>query len=337
MKSVALVVPVFNVESYLRECLESITAQTYKNFVAYAINDGSTDNSGKILDEFSRIDNRIRVIHQKNGGVSCARNTALDAIERDGSFDYVGFVDSDDILLPSFIETCIKHMRITNSQYSVCGRANFDKKGIKKKSVHLALTTITRDGIYEHYFRKRSCGHNFEDPTVGFSLFNRIFSTNVIKGIRFDHALRAAEDIKYLLTVFPNIETGIIIPDILYLRRMRYSSITNSIDVLNFDWIVGKHFLSQPNTLSFKARLGLERFLINTWWSCVAKTYQCNPNKTNLEQIKEMHSELAYIIKIRNYNFHKKNILFSLGNTFLQFYFNYLRPKKNNHTDSFYK
>ena len=68
MKRVALVVPVFNVEHYLRECLDSILSQTYKNFVAFFINDGSTDHSGDILDEYKNKDNRICVIHQGNEG-----------------------------------------------------------------------------------------------------------------------------------------------------------------------------------------------------------------------------------------------------------------------------
>ena len=95
---IAIITPVYNTARYLRECLDSILSQTYKNFAVFTIDDGSTDDSGQILDEYAAKDCRIITIHKKNGGVSSARNTALDAIENDGSFDYITFVDSDDVV-----------------------------------------------------------------------------------------------------------------------------------------------------------------------------------------------------------------------------------------------
>ena len=90
---VAIIVPVYNVALYLRECLDSILTQTYTNFTVFAVDDGSTDESGAILDEYAVKDPRFIVIRQKNGGLSAARNAALDRIERDGTFEYVAFVD----------------------------------------------------------------------------------------------------------------------------------------------------------------------------------------------------------------------------------------------------
>ena len=77
---VAVVLPVYNTARYLRECLDSILAQSYKNFVVFAVDDGSTDTSGQILNEYTAKDQRIVTFHKKNGGVSSARNVALDAI-----------------------------------------------------------------------------------------------------------------------------------------------------------------------------------------------------------------------------------------------------------------
>ena len=84
---IAIIVPVYNVALYLRECLDSILTQTYTNFTVFAVDDGSTD-------EYAVKDPRFIVIRQKNGGLSAARNAALDRIERDGTFEYVAFVDS---------------------------------------------------------------------------------------------------------------------------------------------------------------------------------------------------------------------------------------------------
>ena len=75
---IGVIVPVYNTEKYIRKCLDSIIAQTYTNWEAILVNDGSTDNSGKICDEYAAKDNRFKVIHQENGGVSVARQTGLD-------------------------------------------------------------------------------------------------------------------------------------------------------------------------------------------------------------------------------------------------------------------
>ena len=94
MKTVSVVIPVYNVEKYLPECLDSVIDQTYKNLQIIIVDDGSTDSSGKICDEYAEKDNRIIVVHQKNAGAGAAKNTALKIA--DGK--YLAFVDSDDFL-----------------------------------------------------------------------------------------------------------------------------------------------------------------------------------------------------------------------------------------------
>ena len=92
---VSVVVPVYNVEPYLHRCVDSILTQTYQNLEVILVDDGSPDNCSIICDEYAKLDPRIHVIHKENGGVSSARNAALDAARG----DYVTFVDSDDYLL----------------------------------------------------------------------------------------------------------------------------------------------------------------------------------------------------------------------------------------------
>ena len=91
---VSIIVPVYNVEKYLPKCIESILNQTYTNLEVILIDDGSTDSSGKICDEYARRDGRIKVIHKENGGNSSARNAGLDCC----TGDFLAFVDSDDII-----------------------------------------------------------------------------------------------------------------------------------------------------------------------------------------------------------------------------------------------
>lgn len=113
-----IIIPVYNTECYVGECLDSLLAQTYSNWEAICIDDGSTDNSGQILDRYAKRDSRISVIHQTNGGVSKARNAGLDKISPNKD-TYVSFVDSDDYVSPVMYATIVEvvdKMRMNNMQ-----------------------------------------------------------------------------------------------------------------------------------------------------------------------------------------------------------------------------
>lgn len=98
----SIIVPVYNVAPYLRECLDSVLAQTFDDWECLCVNDGSTDESGAILDEYATKDSRFRVFHKKNGGVSAARNLALD----NAKGEWIGFLDGDDIYRLDLMENC---------------------------------------------------------------------------------------------------------------------------------------------------------------------------------------------------------------------------------------
>lgn len=102
-KLVSVIVPVYNVEMYLRECIDSVLGQSYPHFELLLIDDGSTDRSGEICDEYAAKDGRVKVIHQKNGGASAARNTGLDHARG----EYILFVDGDDTSAPNAIRTLL--------------------------------------------------------------------------------------------------------------------------------------------------------------------------------------------------------------------------------------
>ena len=104
---VSIIVPIYNVENYLRQCLDSISEQTYKNFECIMVNDGSTDSSQQIAEEYLT-DNRFKLINQSNKGLSGARNTGISHIREESTF--VAFVDSDDYIYPDFLETLIEHI-----------------------------------------------------------------------------------------------------------------------------------------------------------------------------------------------------------------------------------
>lgn len=105
MSAVSIIIPVYNAEKFLKRCLDSLKAQTFGDWEAICVDDGSSDSSGKILDGYAEHDDRFRVLHKSNGGVSLARNDALRMV----SGEFLIFVDSDDFLHPQTLEICI-HM-----------------------------------------------------------------------------------------------------------------------------------------------------------------------------------------------------------------------------------
>ena len=127
--TVAVIVPVFNVGLYLTECLDSFLSQTYENFVIYAINDGSTDTSGMILDCYKKKDSRIHVIHKKNEGVSSARNAGLDTVLREEQAEFICFIDGDDKVSETFLYDMVEAMVSSEVQMGFCLYQEFGKSG----------------------------------------------------------------------------------------------------------------------------------------------------------------------------------------------------------------
>lgn len=122
---ISVIVPVYNVEKYVERCIRSLTQQTYRNIEIIVVDDGSPDNAGVLCDELSRSDKRIRVIHQKNQGLSAARNTGIN--EAQGA--YLAFVDSDDWVQEDLLETLYKLLIEYNAQIAACGTEIVDDHG----------------------------------------------------------------------------------------------------------------------------------------------------------------------------------------------------------------
>lgn len=116
MDLISVIVPVYQVEDYLKRCVDSITKQTYENLEIILVDDGSPDRCGEMCEAYAKQDSRIRVLHQKNGGLSAARNAGIEAAN--GSF--LAFVDSDDFIAGDFIEALYKALISTNSDISQC-------------------------------------------------------------------------------------------------------------------------------------------------------------------------------------------------------------------------
>ena len=109
---ISVIIPVYNSEKYLHKCIDSVLSQSYTNFEVILVNDGSTDSSGMICDEYAEKDERVRVFHKDNGGVSTARNLGIDY----ATGKYVLFIDSDDYMTDDAVEKIITHWRTNKDE-----------------------------------------------------------------------------------------------------------------------------------------------------------------------------------------------------------------------------
>ncbi|MBQ3599721.1 MAG: glycosyltransferase family 2 protein [Lachnospiraceae bacterium] len=153
---VSIIIPVYKAEKYIKRCVDSVLAQEYKDLEIILVDDGSPDNCNSICDDYARKDERVKVIHKKNEGVSKARNSGLEQI----TGDYVQFVDSDDYLKPQMTKMLVEAMEREQADLVVCGfmedNLNFsriskmeEKPGIYKKEQ--ILENITRNPYSLHY------------------------------------------------------------------------------------------------------------------------------------------------------------------------------------------
>ncbi len=124
-KKISVIIPVYNIEKFLNKCIESVLAQTYKNLEIILVDDGSTDSSGIICDNFASLDNRIKVLHKTNGGLSSARNSGIEI----ASGEYVAFIDGDDYIEPNMIETLLNACANNEADLSICSFFMEDSEG----------------------------------------------------------------------------------------------------------------------------------------------------------------------------------------------------------------
>ena len=176
---VSVIVPIYNVESYLKKCITSICCQTYKDIEIILINDGSTDKSGEICREMTEKDSRIRLIEQSNKGLSAARNAGLDIARG----EYIAFVDSDDYIRPIMIETMLRI--IGNHDMAMCRYSKTDLLSFYKRSREWKDDVWNMDTFWTSYYN----GYR-EECVVA---WNKLYKASVFQDYRFSEG-RIHED-----------------------------------------------------------------------------------------------------------------------------------------------
>ena len=219
---VSVIIPVYNVASYLREALDSVIHQTYSNLEILIIDDGSTDGSGEICEEY-RSDDRVQVIHQENRGLSAARNRGLDL----AAGEYIAFLDSDDAWRLDFIEKMLE--TIDKADIAVC---RFEIHQLRLDSTWKKIEPLAEKGFYEREEALRALA----DGTINVSVWNKLYRSELWKGIRFPEG-RNFEDLDTVFQVFSLCRNICFLDQPLYLHRRRPGSITNTATKKNLeDW-----------------------------------------------------------------------------------------------------
>lgn len=185
---VSVVVPIYNVESYLKECVDSILFQTYKNIEVILVDDESPDSCGKMCDDYAKMDTRIKVVHKKNGGLSDARNAGMKV----ATGDLITFVDSDDYISKDFIEILFEAMLENKSDIAIANMKRTSKRDEKNTSTAWKTSNFKSEDalismLYGTPFGTSACG--------------KLFKRNLFKGVEFPYG-KFSED---LFTIYKTI------------------------------------------------------------------------------------------------------------------------------------
>lgn len=236
----SIIIPVYNVAPYLRECLDSVLAQAFTDWEAICVDDGSTDGSGTILDEYVAKDTRFRVIHQPNAGVSAARNKALDTVQG----EWIAFLDADDLLREDFLARLLDAAKKSNADLAIGGVLRF---GCDRKDVFVgpcASGMFPPEELYVEYnsLCAWSCG--------------KIYKRRLWDNIRFPVGIAYSEDRYVLHKILYDYSKVPFVAEALYRYRSRGDSAFGS------KWkpqIAEQQHLAYEEQMYFFHDKGLER------------------------------------------------------------------------------
>lgn len=218
---ISVIIPVYNTEKYLRECLDSVLAQTFTDFEVLVINDGSTDSSGKICDEYAQKDARVKVFHKENGGVSSARNLGLD----NAKGEWITFVDSDDSIKENYLTDFVN-----DTKYN--GNIDFYMYG------KYGSRELLQDTPIVEYINLYDSFHLFEifKLTPNGQTCSKFFKTSLINKycLRFDNRITLSEDILFILEYLINVNEMKYRDIYYYYYRDTPDSLSNT-DKVDFD------------------------------------------------------------------------------------------------------
>lgn len=215
---ISVIVPIYKVEKFLPKCIESILNQTYSDFELILVDDGSPDKCPEICDEYAAKDQHIVVIHQKNSGVSAARNAGL----KKAKGQYIGFVDPDDFIAPDMYEKMVQAMETSEAELVVCGYDYYDEEyHIDEKRKY----RVDSDEVID----QKELMKRMSDmpPTIRHGVWNKLFKSSLLSEIYFMENLHSSEDVMFLTEYINLVNNAVIVHQPLYKNLVRQGSATH--------------------------------------------------------------------------------------------------------------
>lgn len=213
-KKISIIIPVYNVSSYIDECLFSVINQNYNNIEIICVDDGSKDDSGKKCDLWAKKDSRIIVLHQENAGVSNARNRALEL----ASGEFIGFVDADDKVDPLLFTVLLDSIEKNKADLSCCFYKNWYENKEEKQPIPQRIGLLEKnEALYQMLLPFGYRGY----------LFTKLFRKAIIEKdekIRFDEKLNMMEDLHFVINYIRKSQTIFFTNKTLYKYRVRNNS-----------------------------------------------------------------------------------------------------------------
>lgn len=216
MELISVIIPVFNTAPYLKRCMDSILNQTWTNLQIIAVDDGSTDRSGDILDEYQAKDPRVAVLHQENRGVSAARNAGLKL----ATGDYIGFIDSDDAAHSSLYEMLLQLAKQYDAPIAHCGYRRIAQDG-STKDISGTDTLLVQD--QRQAMECLLLGKHFVS-----GLWNKLFHRSLVDGVFFREDIKINEDLLFVYQLFKKADKSVYLDRSLYFMYERRESATGS-------------------------------------------------------------------------------------------------------------
>ena len=222
---ISIVIPIYNAEKYLEECLNSIKNQTYKNFEVIMVNDGSKDDSETICMNFLRSDSRFRYLKKENGGVSSARNVGLDNVEG----DYITFIDADDWVDENYLDLLITTVKKNHSDIVVSSYKQFNNIDVFylraytiQEKYLLNFEKMNRDDFLTIFPKLMSINVCFNNAVA------KLFRKELVKNLRFDTSIKYGEDLDFYFRLYLNVDSISYVDEPTYVYRMHGDSTTSN-------------------------------------------------------------------------------------------------------------
>lgn len=296
---ISIIIPVYNVAPFVERCLNSVIAQHYTKLEIIVINDGSKDNTGEIIEKFSKEDSRIKLFTQSNRGVSFARNKGLEV----ANGKYVAFIDGDDWVSSDYISKMYDEMKSSESDIVKCGCEFVNLYSKKKRVYHSKNRILNNKEALEQYLSGKG---------ISSSVCGGLYKKNLFSGdIRFDSNVKIGEDSQITLRLLSRANKVCIISSVLYYIRVRMGSASRS-DILVSDECTVLDDIDFPNRLdnkykdAYKLRVATS-LLIKNSFSISMQNYMNLRNELNYKQLNKYSVRKKLSFKWRLFSLLGKN------------------------------